>query len=58
LRDREWETTQVAKREWARKRIGKSVAQVDKFELGDIGDKLMQEYLEKEGLLPMPAEQK
>ncbi len=38
--------------EWAKKRIGKSLAQVDEFRHSDVEDKLMREYLEEEGLLP------
>jgi len=52
MHDRDWETKEIAKREWAKKRAGKPFAQVDKFEHGDVHDKLMQEFLEQEGLLP------
>jgi hypothetical protein len=51
MREREWATRQVAQYEWAKKRVGKSFAQIDKFEHGDVHDKMMQEFLEQ-GLLP------
>ena len=51
-RQKEWDVHLRAQREWARKRAGRSVAHLDSFSGEDIvGDKLMQEYLEKEGLM-------
>jgi len=50
LREKEWATHLRARQEWAKKRLGKSVANVDR--LGDVGDKMMQDYLRKDGLLP------
>lgn len=44
MRERDWVTRDTAKREWAKKRAGKSVAQNDKFQRGDIQDKLMREF--------------
>jgi hypothetical protein len=45
LHDKEWVTHIKAQREWAKKRAGKSVAHVDKFEGDDVGDKIMADYL-------------
>lgn len=53
MRETEWEIRQLAQHEWAKKRAGKSLAQVDKFEHGDVHDKMMRQFLEKEGLLPV-----
>ena len=58
LHDKEWAMHDMAKRAWAKRRIHKSVAQVDKGERGDVVDRMMQEYLQKEGLLPKSGEQK
>jgi hypothetical protein len=56
MREREWEMHERSKHEWAKKRVGKSIAQIDKFEHGDVDDRMMKKYLRGEGLLP-PAEQ-
>jgi tagatose-1,6-bisphosphate aldolase non-catalytic subunit AgaZ/GatZ len=38
---------------WARKRVGRSVAHLDKtMEKDDVPDRLMQEYLDKHGIRP------
>lgn len=58
LRDKEWETARLAKEEWAKKRLGRSVAHVDKFNHDGVHDKIMGNYLRREGLLPMSVEQK
>ncbi|HET9741870.1 MAG TPA: DUF4238 domain-containing protein [Terriglobales bacterium] len=52
-RDREWETFEAAKREWAKKRVGKSRARTDERVHGgrDIYNKLIDDYLREEGLL-------
>ena len=44
----EWETTEEAKREWAVKRAGRSVAHIDKFFHDDVGDEIMNDYLQAE----------
>jgi hypothetical protein len=56
--DIDWVMHEVSKREWAKKRIGKSLAQVDEFRhgAGNVHDEIMREYLEDEGLLPKSAE--
>jgi hypothetical protein len=51
-REREWETCQRAKDEWAKKRVGKSRARTDEFRGRDVADQMMDEYLREEGLLP------
>jgi hypothetical protein len=53
LRDKEWVTHELAQREWAKRRVGKSVAQTDRRGRGDVADDMMREYLQEEGLLPM-----
>jgi len=50
LHAKEWITHEQAKREWAKKRRGKPVAHVDKFEHDDVHDKIMLEDLAKMGL--------
>ena len=50
-RDQEWVITQEAKKEWAKKRLGKSRAHRDKFGGGDLGDVSLDAFLRKEGLL-------
>lgn len=45
LHDREWQTSQSAKREWAKKRAGKSVAHVDQLEHDEVSDEIMNDYL-------------
>jgi len=49
-REAEWETFERAKRDWAKKRIGKSRAKTAK--LGrDVSDSMMDDYLREEGML-------
>ncbi len=44
----------VAEREWAKRRLGKSLARVvDQMREDSVADKMMNEYLQEEGLLPM-----
>ena len=51
--DRDWFSFQNAKLEWARKRVGKSLAHVDDTMREDsAGDSLMNDYLRGEGLIP------
>lgn len=51
--DRDWINFQNAKLEWARKRIGKSLAHVDDTTRDDSsGDSLMNDYLREDGLIP------
>lgn len=45
LREKERQTHRRAQREWARKRLGKSLAHIDKFEHDEVYDKLMQDDL-------------
>ncbi|HXN26078.1 MAG TPA: hypothetical protein VN902_03090 [Candidatus Acidoferrales bacterium] len=46
--DREWKTFQQVKKEWAKKRKGRSVAHVEKFSGNDdVGDKMMRHDLDK-----------
>jgi hypothetical protein len=52
----DWVMHEVSKREWAKKRVGKSAAQVDEFRHSGVGDALMRKYLQEEGLLPDSAE--
>jgi len=48
--DRDWSSFQNAKLEWARKRVGKSLAHVDDTMREDsAGDSLMNDYLRREG---------
>ena len=56
LREKEWETRLKAQREWAKRRVGKSVACVDERLGRDVGDKLMENYLRGEGILTAPDE--
>jgi hypothetical protein len=49
LHAKEWISREQARREWAVKRRGKSVAHVDKFEHDDVHDKIMLEDLAKMG---------
>jgi hypothetical protein len=51
LREREWVTFERAKREWARKRVGKSRAKVDERIGRDVADEMMDDYLREQGLL-------
>ena len=46
----DWIRHQLAEREWARKRVGKSVAHIDEF--WHDSDGLMHKYLQEEGLMP------
>jgi Protein of unknown function (DUF4238) len=52
MREQDWITREVGKRDWAKKRAGKPVAQIDEREHGDVYDKMMYEYLQEEELLP------
>ncbi len=53
LHRNEWKSHLRAQQEWAKKRGGRSVAHVDKFNGDDnVGDKLMEDYLEREGYYP------
>ena len=48
LHEEEWIRHEQAKREWAKKRVGKSVAHVENFTREDeIGDKIMADHLAK-----------
>jgi hypothetical protein len=52
-RAREHETFEAGKREWAKKRIGKPLAQtLDVGRENSVYDRLVREYLQEEGLLP------
>jgi hypothetical protein len=49
--ERDWVTAQLAKQEWARKRLGKPVAHIDDGTHGDsTGDSVMRDYLRRQGL--------
>jgi len=50
--NREWQTCELAKQEWARKRMGRSRARTDDRMGRDVADELMDDYLRKQGLLP------
>jgi hypothetical protein len=52
MRERDGMMRERAKQEWAKKRVGKSLAHIDKFWHDDIQDKIMNDYLRSEGLLP------
>ena len=52
----DWVLHEVSKQEWAKKRVGESPAQVEELRHGSVGDALMREYLQEEGLLPDSAE--
>jgi hypothetical protein len=53
MHDREWDTHEEAKKEWAKRRLGRSVAHVDKFSIDErVGDGIMQDYLASVGLAP------
>lgn len=43
--DMEWISCQSAKREWAKKRRGKSIARVDEFRHNEVYDKIMEDHL-------------
>jgi hypothetical protein len=49
--DVDWIRHEMSKREWAKKRIGKSRAQIDEIRHSAVGDAVMEKYLEEEGLL-------
>ena len=56
-RQTEWEAHQRTRIEWAKKRVGRSVAHVEALGGKDaFGDQLMQEQLQKEGLSPSSKE--
>jgi hypothetical protein len=50
----DWVLHEASKREWAKKRIGKSAAMIDEMRRGggNFEDKLVRKFLEGEGLLP------
>jgi hypothetical protein len=48
LHDREWLTHFEARKEWAKKRSGRSRAHVDKFNHDEVEDKIMEDYLASE----------
>jgi hypothetical protein len=48
LHEREWIRHIESQKEWAKKRAGRSVAHVDKFNHDEVGDKIMQDYLSSE----------
>jgi hypothetical protein len=48
MHEKDWITKEAAKKEWARKRAGKSLAQIDPFRHGDVNDRLMEEFLNGE----------
>lgn len=53
LHEREWAAHIQAQKEWAKKRLGRSVAHVDNFCREDeVSDSIMQDYLAEEGLIP------
>jgi hypothetical protein len=52
MRERDRTTRERAKEEWAKKRLGKSLAHIDKFWHDDVEDEIMKDYLRGEGLLP------
>jgi len=50
--DLEWLRHVRSQQEWAKKRVGKSRARVDGRLRGDVGDKIMDDFLREQGLLP------
>ncbi len=48
MHERDWLTRQVAQREWAKKRAGKSFAQTDRHEHGEVYDKMVEDFLRQE----------
>jgi len=52
----DWAMRELSKREWAKIRAGKSISHIDKFWHDDVEDKLMQEYLKEEGVIPEPVQ--
>ncbi len=52
-RAKEHETFEVSKCEWAKRRLGKPLAQtLDVGRKNEVYDRLVREYLQQEGLLP------
>jgi hypothetical protein len=52
-RAKEHETFEAGKREWAKRRLGKALAQtLDVGRKNEVNDRLLREYLQQEGLLP------
>jgi hypothetical protein len=51
MREKEWTTRELARHEWAKKRLGKSRAKVDERLGRDVGDSMMGDYLREQGLL-------
>ncbi len=49
--DNEWETFEAAKRDWARKRVGKSRSHTDERIGRDVSNEMMDEFLRGEGLV-------
>lgn len=45
LHEEEWIRHEQAKREWGKKRAGKSVAHIDEFRHDEVYDQIMQEHL-------------
>lgn len=54
-REEEWATHLSAKKEWAKKRIEKPFAHVSEKDEERVGNKMVEDYLRKEGLLPPEA---
>jgi hypothetical protein len=53
LRRKEWERHLRAQEEWAKRRLGRSVAHIHPSDRTDAAaDRLMQKYLEEQGLIP------
>lgn len=52
IRDEEWDKFHRARREWAKKRVGKSRAHIHEFNHDVIDDRMMDDFLTKEGLMP------
>ena len=51
-RNREWDRHLRAQQEWAKKRIGKSLAHIHPSDRSDaVADQMVQEYLQREGFL-------
>jgi hypothetical protein len=55
-RKREHEAHDRTRHEWAKKRMGRSVAHIDDRRDDEIHDQLMNEYLRQEGLLPAKSD--
>jgi hypothetical protein len=55
--DREFQTFHAGRDEWAKKRIRKSLARVvDRMQENSVADRMMYDYLQREGLLPPETE--